>query len=86
MRAREVFEHGDQVEKLIVVCVAEPAADRDGVLRVEDVARRRVVDDDGLPQVTPDLAEIFDVIALMVVATLPEKAMMDHVVDVELIE
>lgn len=45
----QVFQNWYQVEQLIVVRVAEPATDRHGVLRVEDVARRRVVDDDGLP-------------------------------------
>jgi hypothetical protein len=33
----QVFKHRDQVQEFVVVCVGEPAADRHGVLRVEDV-------------------------------------------------
>ena len=35
--------------------VGEPAADGDSVLRMENVRRGGVVDDDGFSQVTPDL-------------------------------
>lgn len=38
--------------------VREPAADRDGVLRVEDIRSRRVVDNDGILQITTDLREV----------------------------
>lgn len=38
--------------------VGEPAADGDGVLRVEDVRRGRVVDDDGFAEVAADLGEV----------------------------
>jgi predicted methyltransferase len=37
LRAGEVFEDRNQIEKLVVVRVGEPAADWNGVLRVEDV-------------------------------------------------
>jgi hypothetical protein len=37
------------------VGVREPAADRDGVLRVEDVGGGRIVDDNGLAEVAADL-------------------------------
>jgi hypothetical protein len=40
------------------VGVREPAADRDGVLGVEDVAGRGVVDDDGVLEVTAKLGEV----------------------------
>lgn len=40
--------------------VREPAADRDGVLRVEDVRGWRVVDNDGVLQVTANLREILE--------------------------
>lgn len=56
------------------------------MLRVEDVAGGRVVDDDGLLQVAADLTKILDVIALMVVTTFAEKTMMHDAVDVELVE
>ena len=51
MAACKVFEDRDKVEKFIVVCVGEPAADRDGVLGVEDVGGWGVVDDDRLAEV-----------------------------------
>ena len=66
--------------------VAEPAADGHGVLWVEDVARRRVVDDDRLPQITSHLAEILDVVALMVVAAFSKQPVVNDVVNVELVQ
>ena len=58
LAASEVFEDGYQIEEFVIVRVREPAADRDGVLRVEDVRRGRVVDNDSVLQVTTDLREI----------------------------
>lgn len=62
--------------------VAEPTANWHCVLRVEDVARRGVVDDDGLAQVPPNLTEVLDVVALVIVAAVAEQAVMDDVMDV----
>lgn len=56
--SREILEYGDEIEKLVVMRVGEPAADRDCVLRVEDVRCRRVVDDDGFLEVSSDLGKI----------------------------
>jgi hypothetical protein len=42
----EVGEERDEVRQLCVVRVVEPRRDRDRVIRMEDVRRRRVVDDD----------------------------------------
>lgn len=56
--ASEVFKDGYQIEEFVIVGVREPAADRDRVLRVEDVRRGRVVDNNGVLQVTTDLREI----------------------------
>ena len=50
--------------------VGKPAADRNSMLRVEDVGGRGVVDDDGILEISPYLGEILDVVALVVVATL----------------
>ena len=66
--------------------IREPAADGNGVLGVKDVGRRRVVDNDRLLQVAPDLREILDVVALMIIAALSEEPVVDHIVDVQLIE
>lgn len=60
LRAGQVLQDGDQVQQLVVVRVGEPAADGDGVLRVEDVGGGRVVDDDGLAEIAADLRQILD--------------------------
>jgi hypothetical protein len=82
----EILEHRDQIQEFVVVRVGKPAADGHGMLRVEDVGCGRVVDDDGVFEVSADLGEIFDVVALVVVATLSEEPVMNDLVDVELIE
>lgn len=52
--------------------IGKPAAYRDGMLWVENVGCRRVVDDDGVLQVSTDLGEVLDVVSAVVVAALPE--------------
>lgn len=52
--------------------VGKPTADRYGVLGVEYIGSRGVVDDDGFFEISADLGEIFDVVALMIVATFSE--------------
>lgn len=66
--------------------IGKPAADGHGMLGVEDVGSGRVVDDDGVLQVTSDLREVFDVVSLVVVAALAEQPVVDNLVDVELIQ
>lgn len=66
--------------------VAEPAADRYGMLGVEDVARGRIVDDDRLPQIAAHLAQILDIVALVVVAALSKQSMVNNIVDVQLVQ
>lgn len=66
--------------------IREPAADRYRVLRVKDIRGRGIVNNDGFPQVTPNLREIFDIVALVVVAAVSEQAMMDNIVDVQLVQ
>ena len=68
------------------MCVAEPAANRDRMLWVEDVTGGRVVNDDCLLEVSSNLAEVLDVVALVVVATFTEEPVVHHIVDVELIQ
>ena len=68
------------------MCVGEPAADGNGVLRVEDVGGRGVVDDDGVFELAADLGEIFDIVALVVVAAFAEEAVVHDVVDIQLVE
>jgi len=85
-RASQVFEDGNEIQKLVVVRIRKPAADRDGVLGVEYVRRGRVVDDDGVFEVPADLGEILDIVALVVVATFSEEPVVDYLVDVQLIQ
>lgn len=56
------------------------------MLWMEDVRRRRVVNDNGLAQVTANLGEILDIVALMVVTTFSEKAMVHNIVDIKLVK
>jgi hypothetical protein len=46
VRCRQVREEGNEVGEFGVVRVVKPGRDGDGVVRVEDVGRGRVVDDD----------------------------------------
>lgn len=83
--ASQILENGNQVQQFVVMSVREPAADRNGVLRVEYVRGRRVVDDDGIFQITSDLGQILDVIALVVVAAFAEQSMVDDIVNIKLV-
>ena len=97
----EVLKDGYQIEKFIVVGIGKPAADRDGMLGVEDVRGGRVVDDDRILEVATDLRKILyrvslgesgrvrdaylHVVALVVVTAFSEKAVMNNAVDVQLV-
>lgn len=81
-RTGQVLEDGDEVEELVVVRVGEPTADGDGVLGVENVRGGGVVDDDSVLEVAADLGEVFDVVALVVVAAFAEKTVVNDLVDV----
>jgi hypothetical protein len=48
------------------VCVGEPAADWDGVLRVENVRRWGIVDDDRVLQVSANLRQVLQKLARVV--------------------
>lgn len=85
-RASQVLEDWDEIKQLVVVSVREPAADGNGVLRMEDVRGRRVVDDDGVLEVAANLRQILDIVALVVVATLSEQPVVDNLVDVQLVK
>lgn len=84
--ARQVLEDRNKIKEFVIVGIQEPTADGNGMLWVENVRRRRVVDDDGVLEVSPYLRQVFDVVPLVVVATLSKKPMMDDVVDVQLIQ
>lgn len=66
--------------------IRKPAADRYGVLRVEDVGCGGVVDNDGILQVSANLGKVLDVVTTMVVTTFSEQAVVDNTVDVQLIQ
>ena len=86
LRSCKIFQNRDEIEQLVVMCVAEPTADGDSVLWVENVRCRRVIDDYGLFEISTHLRKVFDVVALVVVTTLSEQAVVDHIVYVELVE
>ena len=84
--ASQVLEDRDQIEQFIVVRVREPTTDWHGVLGVENVGCRRVVDDYCVFEVAPNLGQILYIVPLVVVATLAEQSVVDNLVDVQLIE
>lgn len=55
LSSSKVFENRDQIKKLIVVSIRKPAADRYRVLGMENIGCRRVVNNDCLSNITPDL-------------------------------
>jgi hypothetical protein len=83
---RQVFQDRYEIQELIVVRVREPAAYRQCMLRVEDVGRWRIVDDDGVLEISSYLGKVLDVVALVVIAGLTEKTMVNHLVDVKLVQ
>ena len=56
------------------------------MLRMEDVAGGRVVDDDRLSEIAADLAKVLHVVALVVVAALTEESVVDDAVNVQLVQ
>lgn len=66
--------------------IRKPAADGHSVLGVKDIGGGRVVDDDRILQVASYLRQIFHVVTLMIVATLPEKSVVHHPVYIELVQ
>jgi hypothetical protein len=84
------------------VRVREPTADRDGVLRVEYVGSGRVVDDNRVLEVAPDLRQVLwllalavsivntstylHVVTLVVITALAEEPVVDNTVDIQLVE
>lgn len=53
-RCCKIFKNGYQIQKLVVMSIREPTADRDSMLRVENIRGGRVVDDNSVFQVSPD--------------------------------
>ena len=82
----QILENGNEIQQLVVVSIREPTSDGNGVLGMEDVGCRGVVNDDCLLQVAANLREILDVVPLVVVAALSEEPVVDHLVDVQLVE
>ena len=58
LRASKVFKNRNQIEKLIIVSIRKPATDGYRMLGMEDVRCWRIVDDDGLSNVTANLGKI----------------------------
>ena len=56
------------------------------MLRVENIRRRRVVDDDRVLQVAANLRQVLDVVALVVVAAFSKQPVVDNLVDIKLVK
>lgn len=85
-RPREILQYGDEIQKLVVVSVREPTADGYGVLWVEDVRRRRIVNDYRVFEVTADHGKVLYVVPAMVEAAFAEQAVVNDFVYVELVQ
>lgn len=66
--------------------IRKPTADWHSVLGMKDVGRRRIVDNNRILELPSNLREVFDIIALVVVAAFSEETMVYNVVDIKLIE
>lgn len=55
---RQISEEGAKIRELRVVRVVEPRRHGHGVVGVEDVGRRRIVEDDGVPYRAPELRQV----------------------------
>lgn len=56
------------------------------MLWVENIGGGRVVDDNGVFQVSPNFRKVLDIVAAVVMAALPEKTVVHDAVNVELIQ
>ena len=65
--------------------IREPAANGEGVLWVEYVRGGRVVDDYGVLEIASNLGQVLDVVALVVVTALPKEAVVNYLMDIELV-
>ena len=66
--AGEVLQNRNEVQQLVVVRVREPTANWYGVLRVEDIGGRGIVNDDSILQITSNLREILQGISRLIIA------------------
>jgi hypothetical protein len=62
--------------------VVEPRGDWHGVVRVEDVRRGRVVQDNRVGNRTAQLRQILDIIPLVIITALAEQSMRDDMMDI----
>ena len=70
----ELDEQRDQVEKLLIFNIIVPRNNWNGLLRLQHVSRRRVIEDDSILRTSSDLAHVFREHALHVCAVLTEEA------------
>lgn len=66
--------------------IRKPTADWYGMLRVEYVGSRRVVDDDGVLQVAAHLGQVLDIVTTMVVTALSKQPMVNDTMDIQLVQ
>lgn len=68
------------------MCIWKLVVDGNGVLWMEYVRCRRVVDDDCVFEVMFDLGKVFDVVVLMVIVIFVEELVVNNFVNVKLVE
>lgn len=70
----QLLQEWNIIVEAAVVHVIVPGDDRQGVVRLEEVRCRRVVDNQDVPEITSHFREILDIEALIVGAMVAEKA------------
>ena len=68
-----------------IMRIIEPTRYRNGVIRMEDIGSRRIIDNDSFSYWSTKLRKIFDVIAFVVVTRLSEQTMFNDIVDIQLV-
>ena len=82
----KVAQKADEIRQFGVMRVVEPGHHGDSVIRVEQVGRRRVVENNAVHQWPTEHGEVLDVIAAVAVATFAEQAMRHRFVDIDLVQ
>jgi hypothetical protein len=73
-------------KKILTVWTIEPRRYWYCIIGMENVRGRGIVEDDSVTYRTTELREVFDIVALVVIATLSEQPVCDNTVDIQLVQ
>jgi len=81
-----LIEERHQVKELAIVLFLEPCGDRHGMVRLEHVGHRRVINDHTILRVTTESGQVLHVVAEMRHTAFTEKARIDNTINIELVK